>query len=145
MTQTVRGVALIVSLALCLSLGGISSVPAHPSVNSSVVVRTWNQLALNTARVKVLSDAQASRLYAMVNVAIYDAVNGIASRRGSQDRDPALVPPDGAPPQGDLVAAAASAAHAVLVALYPDLSAQFDAQLATDLAGLGRTGPVTAG
>ena len=145
MTKTIRGVALIVSLTLLLSLGGISSVPAHPSVNSSVVIRTWNQLALNTARVKVLSDAQASRLYAMVNVAIYDAVNGIASRHGAQDRDHALVPPDGAPPQGDLVAAAASAAHAVLSGLYPDLAAQFDAQLATDLAGLGRTGPVAAG
>src|SRR5438874_3781030 len=102
-------------------------------------------MGLNTARVKSLSDAQASRLYAMVNVAIYDAVNGIASRRGSLDRDHALVPPNGAPPQADPVAAAATAAHAVLSGLYPDMASQFDAQLATDLAGLGRTGPVSAG
>ena len=59
MRHTIRSVAVIVSLTLFLSLGGISSVQAQPSVNSSVVVRTWNQLALNTARVKVLSDAQA--------------------------------------------------------------------------------------
>jgi len=78
-------------------------------------------------------------------VAIYDAVNGIASRRGSLDRDHALVPPNGAPPQADPVAAAATAAHAVLSGLYPDMASQFDAQLATDLAGLGRTGPASAG
>jgi len=109
------------------------------------VVRNWNQQALDTVRTKSAIDAQAARLYAMVNVAIYDAVNGIASRRGVFDRDHALVPPDGAPAQGDLVAAAASAAHAVLVGLYPDLASRFDAQLASDLSGLGRTGPVSAG
>jgi hypothetical protein len=145
MIKTIPRVAVVVCLTLFLSLSGSSRIQAHPSDNSSVVVRTWNQLALNTARVKVLSDAQASRLYAMINVAIYDAVNGIDSRRGSRDRAHALVPPDGAPPQGDLVAAAASAAHAVLSGLYPDLAPQFDAQLATDLAGLGRNGPVSAG
>ena len=145
MTKTIRSVTLTVSIALCLWLGGISNAPAHPAINSSGVVRSWNQLALNTARVKVLSDAQASRLYAMVNVAIYDAVNGIASRTDSHDRAHALVPPDDAPPQGDLVAAASSAAHAVLGGLYPDLAAQFDAQLASDLAGLGPTGPVSTG
>src|SRR5262245_40694440 len=103
MIKTIRAVAVLVSLTLVLSLGGVGGVSAHPSDSSSDVVRTWNQLALSTARVKVLSDAQASRLYAMVNVAIYDAVNGIDSRRGSRDRAHALVPPDGAPPQGDLV------------------------------------------
>jgi hypothetical protein len=145
MIQKIRGFVVIISLTVFLSLGAISSVAAHTSVNSSVVVRTWNQLALNTARVKVLSDAQAARLYAMVNVAIYDAVNGIESRRGLLDRDHALVRPNGAPPQGDLIAAAASAAHAVLSGQYPDLASQFDAQLASDLAALGRPGPVSAG
>ena len=145
MKHTIRGTAVIVSLTLFLSLGRISSGQAHANVPSGVVVRNWNQLALSTARVKSASDAQAARIYAMVNVAIYDAVNGIVSRHGSFDRDQALVPADGAPAEGDLVAAAASAAHAVLTGLYPDLASQFDAQLASDLSGLVGTGPVSAG
>jgi hypothetical protein len=145
MKHTVRGTAVIVSLTLFLSLGRISTGHAHANVNSGVVVSNWNQLALNTARVKLASDAQAARLYAMVNVAMYDAVNGIVSRFSFVDRDQALVPPDGAPAQGDLVAAAASAAHAVMSGLYPDLASQFDAQLASDLSGLVGTGSVTAG
>jgi PAP2 superfamily len=144
MRPIIRSTALIVSLTLFVTLGLISG-QAQPVVNSSAVVDHWNQLALSTARTKNASDAQAARLYAMVNVAIYDAVNGIASRHGSQDRDHALVPPDGAPTQGDTTAAAASAAHAVLVGLYPDLAAQFDAQLASDLSGLGGSQPVSAG
>ena len=145
MIHTIRGTAVIVSLTLLASLGWISSSQAHTPANAGVVVRNWNQLALNTVRVKLASDAQAARLYAMVNVAIYDAVNGIASRHGSQDRDHALVPPDGAPAQGDPVAAAASAAHAVMIGLYPDLASQFNAQLASDLSGLRGTGQVSAG
>src|SRR5262245_19601089 len=38
-------------------------------------VRSWNQLALETVRIKNQSDAKAARLYAMLNVAMYDAVN----------------------------------------------------------------------
>src|SRR5262249_51915101 len=145
MRRTIRGTAVIVSLTLFVSLGWIYGGQAHTSENPAVVIRNWNQLALDTVRVKLASDAQAARLYAMVNVAIYDAVNGIASRHGARDRDHALVPPDGAPAEGDLVAAAASAAHAVLIGLYPDLASRFDAQLATDLSGLSGTGPVEAG
>jgi len=144
MRMIIRGTTLIVSLTLFMTLGWIPG-QAHSADDSGAVVRNWNQLALATARAKNASDAQAARLYAMVNVAIYDAVNGIASRHGSHDRDHALVPPDGAPAQGDSMAAAASAAHAVLVGLYPDLASQFDAQLASDLSGLRHSGPVSAG
>jgi len=97
-------------------------------------VQTWNQLALQTARETSASDAQAARLYAMVNVAMYDAVNGIVSSHGNDDeRDFAIVPPNGAPPQGDTLAAAAAAAHAVLAGEFPARAAIYDAQLQTDL------------
>jgi hypothetical protein len=109
------------------------------------VVRTWNGIAQDTVRAENAIDAQAARLYAMVDVAMYDAVNGILSRRGSNDRAHALVPPQGAPAHGHPVAAAAAAAHAVLVGLYPDRTAIFDAQLATDLAALGPDSRVHAG
>jgi len=144
MKPKTRVTAIIVSLTLFVMLGWIPA-QAQSADNSGTVARNWNQLALSTARTKNLSDAQAARLYAMVNVAIYDAVNGIVSRHGSHDRDHALVPPDGAPAQGDTIAAAASAAHAVLIGLYPDLASQFDAQLASDLAALHGNGRVQAG
>jgi hypothetical protein len=97
-------------------------------------VRTWNDLALATARATNASDAQAARLYAMVNVAIYDAVNALA--QGPDRRMSALVAPVNNA-NGDPVAAAAGAAHDVLVGLYPDRASTFDAQLESDLAGVG--------
>jgi hypothetical protein len=144
MKPLIRFPTVIFSLILFV-MPGWTPGQAQPSNNSGPVVRNWNQLALDTARTKNASDAQAARLYAMVNVAIYDAVNGIASRHGSMDRDQALVPPHGAPAQGNTIAAAASAAHAVLIGLYPDLAARFDAQLASDLSGLPGSGSVSAG
>ena len=65
----------------------------------------------------------------MVDVAMYDAVNGLAGR----PREFALVPPKRGS-DGDPTAAAATAAHDVLVALYPSRAATYDAQLASDLA-----------
>jgi len=98
-------------------------------------VRAWNELALQTVRTLRLSDAQAARLYAMVNVAMYDAVNGILSRHGGwNERAPALVPGDAAPPHGDPRVAAAAAAHAVLIGENPSLAATYNAQLAIDVA-----------
>jgi hypothetical protein len=81
----------------------------------------------------------------MVNVAIYDAVNGIASKNGFIDRKHALVPPSGAPVNGHPVAAAAAAAHAVLTGLFPDQAAVYNAQLAADLAPLSPPSQVLAG
>ena len=66
----------------------------------------------------------------MVNVAMYDAVNGLteANRR----RTPAIVPPVPGT-KGDLSVAAAQAAHDVLVGLFPDRTSIYDARLAIDL------------
>ncbi len=109
-------------------------------------VRSWNELALQTVRVKSASDSAAARLYAMVNVAIYDAVNGIDSRHGNRlDREQALVAPTNQA-KGDLNAAAAAAAHAVLSGEYPDLQASmYDPQLASDLAAAGHGNKIEQG
>lgn len=112
---------------------------------SGAVVRAWNDQALATFRLKSSIDAEAARSLAMLNVAIYDAANGIASGHGSGARDYALVPFTNAPANGDLTAAAATAAHDVLSALYPSETARFDAQLASDLTGLKGTGRVDDG
>jgi hypothetical protein len=98
-------------------------------------VRTWNELALRTVRTLRLSDAQAARLYAMVNVAMYDAVNGIVSRRGGWgERAHALVPGTAAPAQADPRVAAAAAAHAVLVGEHSLLADIYNDQLDLDVA-----------
>jgi hypothetical protein len=113
--------------------------------HSGDVIRTWNEVAFQTARTKSLSDAKAARLYAMINIAMYDAVNGIESKFTLIDRDHALVPPTGAPPFGHPIAAAAAAAHAVLVGLFLDQAPVYNAQLAADLAGLSPAPKVAAG
>ena len=93
------------------------------------MIRAWNTVAFDTIRQTSGGDAVAARLYAMVDVAMYDAVNGLAGR----PREFALVPPKRGS-DGDPTAAAATAAHDVLVALYPSRAATYDAQLASDLA-----------
>ena len=118
-------------------VGGGLAVPtiAAPEVSQQEVVRAWNDLALNAVRVTRASDADAARTYAILNVAVYDAVNGILSANGPRKRAHALVPGPG-PRQGNPQAAAAAAAHDVMVGLDPDRTASYDAQLAADLAGL---------
>src|SRR3954454_963055 len=107
-------------------------------------VRSWNELAVNAVRATRASDADAARLYAMVDVAMYDAVNGIAGTRTRPQRAPALVPGPG-PRDGDEQAAAVAAAHAVLVRLDAPRAADYDAALAADLARLGTGRGVTSG
>jgi hypothetical protein len=75
-------------------VGGGLAVPtiAAPEVSQQEVVRAWNDLALNAVRVTRASDADAARTYAILNVAVYDAVNGIVSAHGPRKRAHALVP-----------------------------------------------------
>ncbi|MFB9363353.1 vanadium-dependent haloperoxidase [Actinoplanes nipponensis] len=96
-------------------------------------VRGWNEAALQAVRALRASDADAARWYAMLNVAMYDAVNGIVGGRGEPAREPALVTGRG-PRDGDPFAAAVAAAHTVLVAVDPARAAEYDARRAADLA-----------
>jgi hypothetical protein len=130
---------------IMLLAGAARPVSADPSPPRLDPVATWNQLAMETVRVTRASDADAARSYAMVNAAIYDAVNGIAARHDHRDRAFLLTPPAGAPALGDQRAAAVTAAHAVLVRLYPAEATRFDGQLAADLAQLGGGAEVAAG
>lgn len=120
------------------------AVAAEPELARSPIL-TWNDLALNAVRAGSLIDAQAARIYAMMNVAMYDAVNGIESVHGSDKRASALIPPQGAPHNGNRSAAALTAAHAVLVALDPPRTATYNAQRDAEMAALGRNSKVIAG
>lgn len=108
----------------------VATEPARVDIDA---VQVWNGFALDAVRAARATDADAARLYAMVDVAVYDAVNGLA---GHDRRTPALVPGPG-PRGGDPQAAAASAAHAVLTRLDPAHASAYDARLQADLSRLG--------
>jgi hypothetical protein len=107
-------------------------------------VTRWVEHALQTVRDQNVGTPAAGRLYALVTTAMYDAVNGI-DRARSVGRQPALVLPAGAPLLGRRDAAAAAAAHTVLVALAPGQSSKLDMALAADRSAFGDDGHVDAG
>ena len=124
---------------LCLS----SSFFVAGQAIAQNVITEWNETALDAIRTARAGAAPAARLYAMVNVAMYDAVNGIKKNRHScgAGYDYALVPPNSsAPVKASEEAAAAAAAYEVLTALYPAGSADYATQLADDLDDLGGLG-----
>jgi len=149
----------VVCVVVLTALLETRPVQTAPSASTSDPIRAWNELAIKTARTKALNDARSARLYAMVNAAMYDAINGIISRHGRRGRGCAIVgegcvfvPPDDARPRGDLAVAASAAAHAVLAGEFPDLatgfpdgSAGYDAQLDEDLNDGGPAGRNSAG
>lgn len=141
---------MIRELVFAVVIALVGSGPGVPSARPGIdAVRGWNGLALAAVRANRATDADAARLYAMVDVAIYDAVNGIG--HAHPPRAAALVAGRG-PRDGDEQAAAAAAAHAVLVAAHavlvrldPARTAAYDARLAADLSRLGDDHRVAAG
>ena len=94
-------------------------------------ITDWNQTMLRAALVGGTSPPVTSRVAAIVQVAVFDAVNGIARRY-----TPIHVAPAG-PAGASQDAAAVQAAYATLVQLYPAQKSTFDARLAVSLAVLG--------
>ncbi|WP_219462536.1 vanadium-dependent haloperoxidase [Nonomuraea rhizosphaerae] len=85
-----RKTALLAMLALVPLLGppaADAAVTKPPDVDA---VGSWNTAALEIVRLKRAGDADAARTYAMVNVGMYDAVNGIATARGDHARTSAI-------------------------------------------------------
>jgi membrane-associated phospholipid phosphatase len=121
----------LVVLALVLGLTGAGLSTAADAEPQPDGVRVWNELALAAVRATRASDADAARTYAILNVAIYDAVNGLSGPA----RTHALIPGPG-PRNVDPSAATVAAAHAVLVRLDPDRTTTYDTQLGADLAAL---------
>jgi hypothetical protein len=99
---------------------------ATQSDDASVIV-DWNQLAQKKIGGQPFSQV---RQYAMLQIAMADAVVAI------EGRYEAFMVPSKAPHGASAKAAAAQAAHDVLVHLIPTATADFDAELAADLAGI---------
>jgi len=149
--SVVYGAALASALAVlgCADgpdLGGIDEVElaSHQSASQGDVIRRWVEHGLQGVRTANLGTPDAGRLYAMLTVAMYDAVNGIDRANGG-GRQHALVPPTGAPAGVRRDAAAMGAAHAVLVLLLPQQAATWHALRDSERAAMGSSSAVTNG
>src|SRR5437899_9137505 len=112
----------ILPLLIVLALGALTS----PRVARADAVTDWNLIASNAIVVTALQPPPVSALsFAMVQGAVYDAVNAID--RGHQ---PYLVQPPSNPTDSK-EAATAAAAYQVLIGLFPSqqptLQPQYDA------------------
>ena len=121
----VAGGSLFVACIGVINLASVMGIPVRGDV-----VTDWNNAALDTIRADRTAPPIASRSLAIVHVAIYDAVNGIA-----RTHDPYLVP-SAVSTSASRVAAASAAAHRTLVRLFPNHTSTFDALHAAILAGI---------
>jgi hypothetical protein len=115
------------SLAITLVVTAVAAtgVDAGAKHSSRAVVLEWNQLLQNT--IAGPGNPGTPRFYAMMHIAMFDAINAI--EREFEPYRVRLRPRAGGSPE----AAAAQAAHDVLVALNPSAAAEYDTQLAEDL------------
>src|SRR5437899_3397203 len=122
--------ALVISSAL--ATGTSSNAAANGSSGSGAIVIAWNKELLNIVKTPGAqpTSVHPTRSFAILHAAIYDAVVSIT-------RDaPAYVFSVNAPRSARPDAAAATAGHDTLVALYPKWKAAIDQQLASELAAV---------
>ena len=127
------------AMALCFSLtalavtanGAETDETAQSSGQAINPVVQWNRNLLAIVRTPGEQPAtvHATRSFAMMHAAIYDAVNAI-----DRTHEPYLVRLNGVPAKTSQEAATNSAAHEILVALYPTLEQQLDAAFQLALA-----------
>jgi hypothetical protein len=119
--------------------GGIVVALAAPPANVAIA---WNQTMLTTFTAAAVPPPAANRLGAIVQSAVFDAVNGIEQRYTPIHVQPA------APDEADPHAAVAGAAYETLVKLVPTQQPALDAALASSMARLqgdGDAASVAAG
>jgi hypothetical protein len=112
------------------TLLGVFAVALLAIPARSDVIMDWNAKADAIGIEKQVSNAPNARGQAMLHVAMFEAVNAIDKRYAPYKLN--LV----ADRTASKEAAAASAAHDVLLALYPDQKSDLDATLAASLAGI---------
>jgi hypothetical protein len=110
------------TLVVALTAAGHDLEATHSSAD---VVLKWNQLLQST--LPQPGNPQTPRFYSMTHIAMFDAINAI--ERDFEPYRVRLRPGLG----GSTTAAAAQAAHDVLVALNPSAAAGYDEALAADL------------
>ena len=119
-----------------------ASHPGDTAAQSVNPVVQWNRTLLMIVRTPKAQPATVhpTRSFAIMHAAIYDAVNAI-----DRSHRPYLVRLTDVPRRASEDAAAAAAAHDVLVALYPTFSGELDAELQDSLAHLSSRADQTEG
>ena len=108
---------------------GIATIMALSSTRADEVT-DWNENTFTAIFTAKTSPLISTRVTAMVQSAVFDAVNGVYRRYA-----PVHVPAEG-PAGASARAAVVQAAHNILVLLYPAQQATLDAQLAASLLNL---------
>lgn len=139
----VGGLALVLVLSTWALAGcGTSKVTAASSTPATVVI-DWNNTAVNAIRAGVKFQAEGLIYMTYVQAAVYDAVTAIEG--GYRQYRTNLSAPEGASSE----AAAAAAAHDVLLNLFPAQASSLGASLATSLStipdGTAKTRGITVG
>jgi hypothetical protein len=101
-----------------------------PLAKADELVTAWNETMLQAVRIEKSPPPVATRAFAMVHIAMFDAVNAFERQYepyAFHGAAPRFASPD---------AAAAAAAHRVLTALFPAEQASFDQLLAESLQGI---------
>jgi hypothetical protein len=124
------GASLAIAGALTLTTP-VLAAGTLPGQEDPTVITQWNTIA--EANIPASAGVLLPRPYAMMHIAMFDAVNSI---EGSYSAYRVKVP---ASRSASTEAAAAQAAHDVLVALLPAGTATFDSALATRLAAIDPT------
>ena len=130
-TQLIR--CLVIGAALIFTqVQAAASSTITPNLLPEDVILQWNRVLLDTVRTPGQHPATIMqvRSYAIMHAAMFDAVNSIDGTY-----TPYLTEVPGTV-NASIEAAAAQAAHDVLVGLYPTRKAVFDAELANSLLGI---------
>ena len=119
------------AIALALTSASLTVVLAAAPAANPVI--DWNRTLLTIVRTAGAQPPtiHTTRSFAILHAAIFDAVNSI-----SRAYNPYLTQIEGAAPSASKEAAAAAAAHEVLINLYPGCQSLLDTQLEQSLASV---------
>jgi len=125
-------------VGLRILLAGSLLVSLYGAVGADVIA-DWNEKAVNAGNTARVGNFPTARNIAMVHLAMFEALNSIEARytpyRARLSADP----------DASREAAAASAAHAVLVRVYPEQAPELDKALQASLAAVTDGSPKTQG
>lgn len=119
--------AAVGSLAGCTALLGTDAEPADDSVC------LWNEHFIREIQRFRGNNFAPTRRGALLNVAMFDAINGVTAAAGDDHYEPYLVDPAEAPADAAPLSAIGGAAHEIMTQLYGE-DGDFDAALEATLA-----------
>ena len=126
----------VLRVSAIVLVAGLISGPA--TARADDIVLRWNEIAARTAT--ATSPFNQSRVAAIVQLAVFEAVNAI-----TREYEPYLNPAPVAPPGASVEAAVTIAAHTVMTTYFPAAALALNAARDTDLAAIPNGPAKTAG